>query len=211
MKMQRIGLLLLLASFLSGCSLSEFLATHAQFTREPAVNLSALLISADALPSRWTLDKTYRLAPGATGQLGEEDLRTNFVTTNPSGQVIGGIKQSLYRFRNPADAHKMLGFMQDDTLIFLAGGKWSQPPPPEWRVGERHADERVTRCRELFFIYHCGEIARYGEFISSFTANVVKVTPNMNPAYFTMDDLEAALDTIDAQFVQVLGQTKTIP
>ncbi len=198
-------------ALLGGCSLAPILATQIGYDRQPPIDLHTVLISPANLPSRWRLGRATPWLPGAPNFAGEEDLRANFVTEDPDGRTIGGLSQHIYRFHDPHKAQLWFDFMQTNSDYFPVGGEWSQPPPPTWQPGSRRADQRYSRCIELYLRYYCGEIVRHSEFVSVLWANVEMDTPNMNPAYLTMAELEAMLIAVDKQFVEVLGATTTTP
>ena len=190
---QNLITLLSVSLALAGC---DYFASPAH--RDSPVTARDFLLDESAFPANWRVGYLYAVPPGKAGYAGEEALELEFRgPILPEGQ--DGAGQAVYRFRNAALAASSYKRMQND-IIFFGETDDSGKHPENWRYRSSVADDWRFACD----LSGCGVIARYDEFVLSFSASMT--TPSMTPAA-----LETVFKAIDQRMTEKLGKPPATP
>ncbi len=186
---RRLNSLIVAGSLLLLLSSCYYLEPAVQ--RDPPLTAQDLLLEVTDLPAGWrTVWHVYKLEPRNVA--GYEALVLEFRGPRlPEGQ--DGAGQTVYRFKNASLAASAYPRMQQDPMSFSDADD-NRPHPAGWSYRSPLADDWRFACDGN----GCGVMARYDEFISTFSTSMT--TSSMTP-----QALEAVLRAIDRRMAEKLG------
>lgn len=163
--------------------------------RTPIIDTRQLLVDTSDFPSGWKVRRSAEPYPkGSELDWGDENLTIAFEPL----QYQGFASHAVFRFRNELAARYGLSHIQDQGFII----SWREPlvTLPQWRYTSTVADDWLVACHPLNDGGNsCTVIARYGEYISAFSAT-------LNDKYLTLADFEHLLTVIEEGMNQFLKQ-----